>query len=98
MQHIGAIENLRLTQDGAVVTSKQELGPDFWEHIKEARENFTLRKEGMIAVASIPEGLANKWLREGFDLWSAPANEIVKKLRLEGYDDFIISGDTRFDH
>ncbi len=98
MQHIGAVENINVTPEGAIITSQQALGPDFWDHIKEARENFNLRKEGMIAVASIPEGLANKWLREGFDLWSAPANDIVRKLRLDGYDDFVISGSTRFDH
>ncbi|MDQ2066739.1 hypothetical protein Q9295_10150 [Xinfangfangia sp. CPCC 101601] len=97
---IGATEDLILGQgdEQDVITSEQELGKDFWDDLQEAKENFSFRLNGLTPVATIPEGLVNKWIREGFDFWSAPANEILQKLRLEHYDAFIISGDKTFDH
>lgn len=84
--------------DPMVITSQQTLGEDFWQDLHDAKEAFHFRLNGLTAVASIPEALANKWLREGFDVWSAPANEIKRKLRIDGYDTFDISGDKKFDH
>jgi hypothetical protein len=80
------------------IVSEQYLGNDFWDDLADAKEQFQFRLNGLTPVASIPEAVANKWLREGFDLWSAPANEITRKLRLENMDKFIISGNVRFDH
>ena len=98
--HNGAQEELILdaTDNSDVIVSSQVLGKDFWDDLEQAKEEFAFRLNGLTPVASIPESLANKWLREGFDLWSAPANEILRKLRMENYDAFIISGDKRFDH
>lgn len=94
---IGAKEELHLQDDGSgVITTEQTLGRDFWQNIECAKEAFRFRLDGLTPVASVPEALANKWLREGFDIWSAPANEILRKLRIDGYDNFIISGDTKF--
>lgn len=81
----------------AIITTEQELGADFWAHLQDAKDEFRFRHEGLTPVASIPEAVVNKWLREGFDFYQAPANEIIKKLRLDGYDAFIISGDKTFD-
>jgi hypothetical protein len=91
-------ENLILGEDQDIITTEQYLGQDFWDELEDAKENFQFRLNGLTQVASIPEALANKWLREGFDLWNAPANEIIRKLRIEHYDKFIISGDKKFDH
>ncbi len=96
--HIGATEQLIIggTDQSDVITSEQALGADFWDDLKDAKDDFQFRLNGMTPVASIPEALVNKWLREGFDFWNAPANEILQKLRLESYDAFIISGDKTF--
>ena len=98
--HIGATENIVFDADDKhdAITSHQTLGKDFFDDLDNAKEAFQFRHNGLTAVASIPEALANKWIREGFDFWDAPANEITKKLRLEGYSNFIISGDKTFDH
>jgi hypothetical protein len=92
----GLILDATATHD--VITTEQVLGDDFWEDIQAAKDDFHIRLNGLTPVATIPEALANKWLREGFDLWSAPANEITRKLKIDGYDKFVISGNTRFDH
>lgn len=95
----GAVENLILRDDGQdVITTEQYIGDDFYEDLQDAKNDFHCRLNGLTPVASIPESLANKWIREGFDFWSAPANEITKKLRMENYSKFVISGDFRFDH
>lgn len=96
--HTGAKEDLLLdaTDKSDVIVSEQVLHKDFWDDLAQAKEDFHFRLNGLTPVASIPEALANKWLREGFDIWSAPANEILRKLRLESYDAFIISGDKTF--
>lgn len=94
----GATEELILGDYSDVITTEQYLGDDFFDDLKEAKENFQFRLNGLTPVASIPEALANKWLREGFDVWSASANEIKRKLRIDGYEAFDISGDKRFDH
>lgn len=100
MNLIGATEHLILdaTDRSDVIVSEQILGQDFWDDLEQAKEDFQFRLNGLTPVASIPEALVNKWIREGFDVWSAPANEIIRKLRCDGYDAFVISGDTRFDH
>lgn len=100
MQDLNVREELILGQgdDPDVITTEQYLGQDFWEDLKQAKEDFSYRLNGLTPVASIPEALVNKWLREGFDVWNAPANEIIRKLRIDGYDAFVISGDKTFDH
>lgn len=98
MNIINANEDLILNGKETVITTQQALGDDFWDDLKQAKEDFQFRLNGLTRVATIPEALANKWLREGFDLWNAPANEIIRKLRIDGYDAFIVSGDKTFDH
>lgn len=93
----GAQEDLLFDEHGnGIITTEQTLTDEFWEDLKEAKEEFHFRLNGLTPVASIPEALVNKWYREGFDFNHAPASEIIKKLRIDGYDDFIVSGDKTF--
>jgi len=95
--HTGATEELLLMPDGPnVITSEQTLHQDFWDDLEQAKEDFRFRMDGYTPVATIPETLVNKWIREGFDFWNAPAREIIKKLKMEHYDAFVISGDKTF--
>ena len=98
MQDFNVREDLLLGQgtDQDIITSEQFIGDDFFEDLKEAKENFHMRLNGLTPVASIPEAVVNKWIREGFDVWTAPASEIIKKLRIDGYDTCVISGDKTF--
>ncbi|MDO5647365.1 hypothetical protein [Paracoccus sp. (in: a-proteobacteria)] len=92
-------EALILQDDGSgVITTEQELTPLFWRQLQNSKDDFRINLDGLTHVAAVPESLANIWLRQGFDLWSAPANEIIKKLRSDNMEAFIVSGDTRFDH
>ena len=92
------VEDLILTSkdESDVITSYQELTENFYDDLEEAKENFHLRLNGLTPVASIPETLVNKWIREGFDFWNAPAKEIIRKLKIDQYETFIIAGDKTF--
>lgn len=91
------IEELILNDDGQdVITTQQFLSDEFFEELEQQKEDFRFRLNGLTPVASIPEAVVNKWIREGFDVWNAPAKEIIRKLRIDGYDRFIISGDKTF--
>lgn len=83
-------EDLIFGEDTDVIESEQYLGRDFWNDLDNMKEAFSFRPDGLTPVASIPEGLVNKWIREGFDFWNAPAKEIIQKLRIDQYDAFVI--------
>lgn len=90
-------EELILQDEGPdIITTEQYLSDEFWEDLQDAKEDFHFRLNGLTPVASIPVSIINKWTREGFDWNAAPANEIIRKLRIDGYDTFIISGDKTF--
>jgi len=90
------VEDIILGETSDVITSEQHLGDDFFDDLSQAKEDFHFRLNGLTPVASIPETLVNKWIREGYDFWNAPANDIIKKLKMEEYSDFVISGDKTF--
>lgn len=91
-----AVESYELLEDGRmVIRSQQELGADYWANLKEAQEEFSFRLNGLTPVASIPEVVVDKWIREGFDFWNAPAREIQLKLRLDDMPKFLVT-DKKF--
>lgn len=98
MKYYKAHENIDFEDGQYVITSEQTIGADFWNRIEAAKEEFDLRSNGYIQVASIPDSLANKWKREGFDVFSpdVTGQDILDRLRKEEMTKFIISGDKTF--
>lgn len=76
----------------------QHIPSSFLEENRELRDlqgkRFRKGRDAVMA-ARIPEHLANKWFREGFNVFGSPkvtgisANMIIAKLKAEGYDDFV---------
>lgn len=87
---------LRGPDEPDVIVTEQALGRDFWDDLDNMKEAFQFRLDGLTPVASIPEALVNKWLREGFEFYEADSQTIINKLKMEGYDDFVVSGDKTF--
>ena len=83
---------------GYVFQTQQTIGNDFWNNVKQAQDDFDLRKEGYQKVAAIPTALVNKWYREGFDIFSEEAtiNEINARLKKEEMDRMIITPNVKF--
>jgi hypothetical protein len=96
MELINPDERMHLTTEGLVISTSQELTPATLAQMEEDKENFRMKLNGLTQVASIPAAVADKWVREGFDFWNAPAKEILAKLRKDEMTKFIISGDKRF--
>lgn len=74
------------------VERTQVISDRFKENLKREQDNFKWRLDGFTKVASIPQAMADKWLREGFDVFKAPAQDIIRRLQLEGLDLFITAG------
>jgi hypothetical protein len=76
--------------EGLVIEKFQEIPQAFRDSLKAEKDNSMSVREGeYMRVASIPEVVIDKWLRENFDFWNASAAEIVAKLKAENLDDFI---------
>lgn len=72
------------------VRYEQEITDEFLRETKEARAASSHAPMGDYhKVASIPAAVADVWKRQGFDVFTAPAREILKRLREENLDAFI---------
>ena len=68
----------------------QTISQAFLDDLKDARNDSTSKPMGEFhRIASIPTVVAEKWLREGFDLWEATGEQIVRKLQTEDMGDFM---------
>lgn len=62
----------------------QNITQAFLDDLKDARNESTSKPTGEFhRIASIPTVIAERWLREGFDLWEATGEQIVRKLKSE---------------
>lgn len=83
--------NTQYLQTGDDVFRKhtQNISQSFLDDLKDARNASKDQYEGeYMRVASIPVIVVEQWLREGFDIYEATPQEIVKRLKdqnLEGF-------------
>jgi len=68
----------------------QKISQAFLDDLKDTRNQTSNVPSGeFLRVASIPTGVVEKWLREGFNVWVASGKEIVKRLKNENLDYFL---------
>lgn len=79
--------------DGLVIQTYQEIPKSFTDALKQERfDNSQITKTGEYhRVASVPQVVVDKWIREGFDFWNANHKQILAKLTMENLTDFITS-------
>lgn len=79
-----------ITQAGerAIVTV-QDIPQSFLDTLKDCRSASAAAAGEAHRVASIPNALVEKWLREGFDVFREEARAIVARLKAQGYDQFL---------
>ena len=88
----GVNNEFEYNADGLVLKKTQEIPQSLLDSIKEQRNQSSSRTEGeFMKVASIPAVIAEKWMREGFNILDPNVNgkEIIKRLRAENLDAFI---------
>ena len=89
---IGAEEEYGCDVDGVFRKHTQQISNQFLNSIKEQRNSSKSKREGaFMSVAQIPTIVVEKWMREGFDIFSGEhsAAEIVKRLKRENLEAFL---------
>ena len=78
------------TVDGLALHKRQVIPHEFLDGLRAAKDASMAPLKGELhRVASVPVLLVEKWLKEGFNVYQAPAREILKRLRTEHLDAFI---------
>lgn len=86
------VNEFEYNADGLVLKKTQEIPQSLLDSIKEQRDQSSSKTEGeFMKVASIPAVIAEKWMREGFNILDPNVNgkEILKRLRAENLEAFI---------
>lgn len=84
------VENFHQDGDRVVREISQHIPQQFLSNLKRQREDSMSVKEGeLMKVASIPVAVAEKWRREGFDIYRESGKAIIKRLHDEGLDGFL---------
>ena len=89
---IGAEEEYGCDVDGVFRKHTQQISTQFLNSIKEQRNSSKSKREGeFMSVAQIPTIVVEKWMREGFVIFSGEhsAAEIVKRLKRENLEAFL---------
>ncbi len=78
------------TGDDVYRKHTQDISQAFLDDLKDSRNASKDQNEGeFMRVASIPVAVAEQWKREGFDIYEATGQEIVKRLRDQNLDAFL---------
>jgi hypothetical protein len=79
--------------DGLVMRQDQHIPDDFISRLKQAKIESTAERAGeFMHACSIPTALADHWMRvDKYNVFTAPVEETVKRLRKEGLDAFIVT-------
>ena len=84
------------TPDGLLVKHEQHIPDEFLSDLKREREDSLSTPAGTFhRVASIPTVVADKWAKEGFDIYRAPIKDILARLRKHELEAFITSNKVR---
>lgn len=79
-----------LFQAGGLAVVRTQDIPDWWlDSLKDSRLASRERAGETHRVASIPTALVEKWQREGFDVYREPIKAIVKRLKDQGFHQFL---------
>jgi hypothetical protein len=82
---------LRDTSEGLLLHREQTIHSDYLDDLRKVKD-ASLEHMGnreMHRVASVPVELVERWMSQGFNIYEAPAKDIVKRLQAEQMDAFI---------
>jgi hypothetical protein len=84
-------QKLVKSSDGTLAIQRtQYIDPGYLKDLREEYDNSSNAPAGNFhRCASVPVEIADKWRREGFDVFFEPAANIIAKLRKEQMDYFI---------
>ena len=78
------------SDDAPVFKHEQDIPSDFLSGLSDLKMRSAHSREGnYMKLCSVPVAVAEKWLREGFDMHKESAKAIVARLRKEDLSHFI---------
>ena len=79
--------------DGELIIRKdQHISNLLLDGIKDARHEAATRREGeFMALAAVPTIFLEEWMRQGFDYREHTGRDIVKRLKAQGLDAFLLT-------
>ncbi len=86
--------NVRLVRNGGdelAVKYEQEITSEF---LQECQDRFVGTRDpsgNLLCVASIPTGVVDRWMREGFNVFEEPIQASVARLRAENMSKFVLT-------
>lgn len=95
MKLIESVPNLVDDVGDLFITHTQAIPDDYVDELRQAQDEFKWNLDGFTKVASIPAAVADQWLNEGFDIYKAPAQDIIRRLQLAELDYFITAGNRK---
>jgi len=76
--------------DGVYIQTYQDIPSEFLDNLNEHRKASAHRPMGEYErVASIPAIFVTQWLQEGFNVYTAPIKDVVKRLKEQSLDGFL---------
>lgn len=91
MQNIHDINiNFDENTEGLIIEKSQYIDPAYIQGLKDQRFGSKTAQTGeYMRAASIPVVIVEKWMKEGYDVFSEPIRKTVAKLKAEGLDYFV---------
>ena len=89
---VGVTTDFGENADGLFIKKSQDIPQRLLDDLKDQRNHSTTRRGGeFMKVASIPAVVAEKWLKECFNILDHNVNgkEIVRRLKAENLDGFL---------
>ncbi len=87
---IGVNTNYLQSGDDVFRKHTQNISQSFLDDLKDSRNASKDQNEGeFMKVASIPVIVVEQWMREGFNIYEATGQEIVKRLKDQNLDGFM---------
>ncbi len=90
---IGVNATVSENSDGHIIHCVQQIPTAYIDSLRaEKAASMEVREREHQRVASIPQALVDKWIKDGFDFWNETNAKIVAKLKYEGLDYFVTTG------
>lgn len=86
----GVSVDLQSNTDGHIITTHQTIPDSLLQELSDKRQaSHTVREREFMHCASIPAALADRWYREGYDVFQEPIRKTMAKLKNENLEYFL---------
>lgn len=78
--------------DGLFLQHYQDIPTTFVDFLADKRKALAKERAGeYLHVASVPTIFVTKWLKEGLNVYTAPVKDVIKRIREEDLEAFLVT-------